>query len=108
MYCSDLDLRGPARIVFASSTNMTNKYLFPLLEVMGNFPVWSEKTLPPNSTIFNDTNLFARTGFSGGSVVIIMSLLGVEVVDFILVDRRFCLIFRRYSLTVAVDLSRYF
>jgi len=37
-----------------------------------------------------------------------ISLLGVEVVGFILVYRRFCLICRRYPLTVAVDLCRCF
>ena len=38
----------------------------------------SKKNLPPNSVVLNDINLFARTGSEGGSVVMTLSLSGVE------------------------------
>ena len=41
--CSDCDFNASAKIALASSSYTTMMYLEPLLEVLGNLPVWSEK-----------------------------------------------------------------
>ena len=103
---SDRDFNGSARIALASSMNITMMYLLPLLDVIGKRPVWSEKTFPSNSIILNVTNLFARTGSVGGSVVMTELVVGLGGgVGF--VERRFCRICRRWHLTVASDFGRW-
>ena len=76
-------------MAFTSSTNITMMYLLPLLDVMGNLLVWSEKNLPPNFIVFNDKILFAWTGSEGVSVVMKVSLSKVEGDGFDLVELMF-------------------
>ena len=42
----DISGRGSTRIVFGSNEYMTIIYLFPLLDLMGNFSVWSKCIFP--------------------------------------------------------------
>ena len=48
---ADFDVRGSAKIALDSWFQTTIMCLFPLLEVTGNFPVWSLHTLPDGSII---------------------------------------------------------
>ena len=75
--CCERFFIDSARIAFMSSAKRTMTYLLPLLDVMGNRPVWSLNTLPLNSIILNNIIFFARTGAGCGSVVITVSLIGV-------------------------------
>ena len=52
----DLFFIGLARIAFMLCANSTMTYLLPLLDVMGNLPVWSVNTLPDSSNICNVIN----------------------------------------------------
>ena len=106
--CSDLDFMVLARIAFASLTNITITYLLPLLDIIGNLPVWSGKSLPSNSIVLNGVNLFAQTGLEGGSVVMTVSFSGIEGGGFSFVERRFCRIWRKCPLIIVSDFGRCF
>ena len=79
-------------------------YWLPLLDFVGNRPVWSVKSLPVICKHCIVT-MFCWT-LSPGEFVVISHGVGVGVGSFICVDRMFCRICRMWPFAVAMDFGR--
>ena len=83
-------------------------YFAPLLEVLGNLPVWSEKSVPFISIHFIVILFYRTISFD---VVVISQEDVSDAVIFVssfFVDFRFCLIWRMWPLAVYTLLGRFF